>query len=229
MAVVKYWFPSGIKLALLLAVFLGSGVFAWAEETGTEAERADAVSDAELLAARLKSMHRFAGRFTQAIAGGRGQVLEESTGYVLLDRPDFKWVVDDPYPQIIITEGGMLKVYDPDLEQLTIRPLAEALKDTPVSLLTQEDVVLGDDYLVMRMPEEEAGETVDAYIIAPLSADTLFAEIRLTFTELGLSSLGILDHLGQYTEIRFEPDPDRVIQSSDFELEVPPETDVIGG
>jgi outer membrane lipoprotein carrier protein len=234
MAVVKYWFPSAIKLALVLAASLGLGVFlwaedAWAEESGADARPADvagdaspSTSDAELLSARLKAMHRFAGRFTQAIAGGRGQVLEESTGYVLLDRPNFKWVVDDPYPQIIITEGGMLKVYDPDLEQLTIRPLAEALKDTPVSLLTQEDVVLGGDYLVMQTE-------VDAYIIAPLSADTLFAEIRLTFTELGLSTLGILDHLGQYTEIRFEPDPDRVIQSSDFELEVPPETDVIGG
>jgi len=186
---------------------------------------ADLPSDAMQLSARLKEMHRFAARFTQAIAGGRGQILEQSTGYILLDRPRFKWVVDDPYPQVIVTEGDVLKVYDPDLEQLTLRPLAEALKDTPVSLLTQEDVVLGDDYLVMRIPDQD----VDSYIITPRGTDTLFAEIRLVFDDAGLRSLGILDQLGQYTKISFQPDPDRVIQSSDFELEVPPETDVIGG
>jgi hypothetical protein len=51
----------------------------------------------------------------------------------------------------------------------------------------------------------------------------------MVFSEVGLDALGILDHLGQYTEIRFQVEAGRVLQSADFELVVPPETDVIGG
>lgn len=183
--------------------------------------------DAAALTARLNGLERFAASFIQAIAGNRGQVLEQSTGYVLLDRPNFKWVVDDPYPQVIVTEGDTLKVYDPDLEQLTIRPLAEALTDTPISLLTSAQVNLGEKFRIIRLPIEEEG--IDSYVVSPRGEETLFAEIRLTFSPAGLDSLGIVDHLGQYTEIRFQADPDRVIQSADFALDVPPETDVIGG
>ena len=138
----------------------------------------------------------------------------------------FKWVVDDPYPQIIVTEGDVLKVYDPDLEQLTIRPLSDALNDTPVSLLTQEDVVLGDSFSVIRITDLQG----ESFVITPRSEDSLYAEIRLSFSAQSLASLEILDHFGQFTKIRFEVEPrTTVLQSSDFTLEVPPGTDVIGG
>ena len=194
--------------------------------------RADSVpaavwDDAAALAARLEALERFAATFTQAIAGNRGQILEESTGYVLLARPDFKWVVNEPYPQVITTEGDLLKVYDPDLEQLSIRPLSDALMDTPISLLTSAEVDLGEHFNVIRLPVEADG--MDSYVVTPTGEESLFAEIRLTFSSAGLDALGIVDHLGQFTEIRFQVDPDRVIQSADFELEVPPGTDVIGG
>jgi outer membrane lipoprotein carrier protein len=228
-----------LVLAVGLAALPGAAGFAESIAQGGTTDP-QTVSDADHLSARLAAMDHFAASFNQAIAGNRGQILEQSTGYVLLMRPHFKWVVDDPYPQVIVTEGDVLKVYDPDLEQLTLRPLDEALKDTPVSLLTQENVDLGKDFLVLRVPEvgsgdsAETGATADessteTFVLSPLGTDTLFAEIRLAFSDLGLASLGILDHLGQYTEIRFEAEPDRVIQSADFELEVPPETDVIGG
>ena len=221
MAVVKYWYPVGIKqLVVWLAVAL-----LWVAAGARAAE-----DDAALLSERLAAMDQFAATFHQAIAGSRGQILEKSTGEVLLSRPHFKWVVNDPYPQIIVTEGDMLKVYDPDLEQLTIRPLDEALQDTPISLLTSEIVDLSERFLILRLPEvQNESEAGDTFIVSPLGSDSLFAEIRLVFETTSLSALGILDHLGQYTEIRFQVDPDRVIQSADFELEVPPETDVIGG
>ncbi len=236
MAVVKYWYRNGIKSGIKLAagcLLLASAALAAGQSeapslNGSDSLRPSVASqDAAALSTRLNGLEHFAATFIQAIAGNRGQVLEQSTGYVLLDRPDFKWVVDAPYPQVIVTEGDKLKVYDPDLEQLTIRPLAEALTDTPISLLTRSEVNLSDEFHIVRLPLEEEG--VDTYIVSPRGEDSLFAEIRLSFVASGLASLGIYDHLGQYTEIRFEADPDRVIQSADFVLEVPPGTDVIGG
>lgn len=233
MAAVKYWFRNAINLVAFSAISsfvaaaVGEGVF---EDEGVLKDEGvlivEAVSARQQLAERLAGVGQFTATFTQEIQGAQGQVLERSSGHVLLLRPMFKWVVDDPYPQIIVTEGDVLKVYDPDLEQLTIRPLSDALTDTPLSLLTQEDVVLGDSFSVIRIADLQG----EYFLITPRSEDSLFAEIRLRFSAQSLASLEILDHLGQFTEIQFEVEPrTTVLQSSDFSLEVPPGTDVIGG
>lgn len=212
----KSLFPTGarypILIGVLLALCLGSP---WA--------LADARQN---LSKRLDSLAEYVGDFSQEIRGAQGQILERSTGQIFIRRPQFKWIVNNPYPQVVVTEGDVLKVYDPDLEQLTIRPLTEALADTPVSLLTQSGVVLGDEFQVVEVADELGA----SYILTPNSPDTLYAEIRLHFTGDELVALAILDHLGQFTEILFTPAPEStVIQSSEFQLSVPPETDVIGG
>jgi outer membrane lipoprotein carrier protein len=182
-------------------------------------------ADREALAERLQTVATYAADFTQTVFGVRGGVLEQSQGYVRLDRPRFKWVVNDPYPQVLVTEGDKLKVYDPDLEQLTVRPLAEALEDTPVSLLTRDAVQLSRRFDVMRITDAEG----DSFVIEPTADDTLYREIVLHFDPRGLTGLDILDHLGQRTEIRFQPDPDVTrIDPDTFTLKVPPGTDTVG-
>ncbi|MEQ8860148.1 MAG: outer membrane lipoprotein chaperone LolA [Pseudomonadales bacterium] len=183
-------------------------------------------ADRDALAERLQGVRQYAADFTQTVFGLRGEILEQSEGYVRLDRPRFKWVVDDPYPQVLVTEGDQLKLYDPDLEQLTVRPLEEALEDTPVSLLTRDAVELTDSFDVMRIADESG----DSFVIEPTADDTLYREIVLHFDATGLSGLDILDHLGQRTEIRFQPDAGAApVDDATFTLEVPPGTDVIGG
>ncbi|HEY5679211.1 MAG TPA: outer membrane lipoprotein chaperone LolA [Pseudomonadales bacterium] len=180
----------------------------------------------QALSERLAAMDVFVAEFSQEIRGSQGQVLERSTGRFFLDRPQFKWEVDHPYPQTVVTDGDRLKVYDADLEQLTIRPLAEALKDTPVSLLTREGVALGNEFQVVEVTDELGA----SYILTPNAPDTLYAQIRLHFSDNALAALAITDHLGQFTEILFSTSAEPpVIQSSEFQLVVPPGTDVIGG
>lgn len=180
--------------------------------------------DREALAERLAQAETYTADFTQTVFGVRGEVLEQSEGYVRLDRPRFKWVVKDPYPQVLVTEGDELKLYDPDLEQLTVRPLAEALEDTPVSLLTRDAVELAASFDVMHIEDAEG----DSFVIEPTAEDTLYREIVLHFAQPGLTGLDILDHLGQRTEIRFEPDEESAIEPDTFTLEVPPGTDIVG-
>ncbi len=229
MVAVKYWFQNVIEilrsarlggLLLLLNVAIGSS----AAEVAAPVQAVR--SDAQLLEDRLQALSSFSAAFTQDIQGARGQVLERSSGRVSVLRPAFRWQVDEPYPQVIVADEALLKVYDPDLEQLTIRPMDEALKDTPISLLSRDAISLDGDFVITRVPAE-MGET---YIVVPRGDETLYAEIQLQFSAQHLIGLGILDHLGQYTQISFSPDSDStVIQSSDFTLEVPPGTDVIGG
>ena len=219
MAAVKYSFRTVIKLALA-GLALAYGVLAQGNASDPWAD------DRAALVERLQGVSVYAADFTQSVYGMRGELLEQSEGYVRLQRPQFKWVVNEPYPQVLVTEGEQLKLYDPDLEQLTIRPLEEALKDTPVSLLTQEAVILGENFNVMKIADGDG----QSFVIEPTAADTLYREILLHFDAAGLTGLDILDHLGQRTEIRFSPVPaTEAIGADEFTLEVPPGTDVIGG
>ncbi len=194
----KYWFLAAISLA---------GSAAWADAR-------------EELNARLAGMEYLAADFTQQVQGSRGEVIEQSRGIVRLLRPQFRWEVIDPYPQVIVTEDGQLKIYDPDLEQVTVRPLDEALVDTPLALLTQDAVELGADYAIEQL-------SPDSFRLHPSGIDALFDEIVLEFGSQGLQAMVIRDHLGQSTDIRFDNFGERsMIQSSDFTLDVPPGTDV---
>ncbi|MGA1370768.1 MAG: outer membrane lipoprotein chaperone LolA [Pseudomonadales bacterium] len=188
------------------------------------------LADRALLRERLAELRVYAANFVQSVYGSSGEVLEESEGYVRLRRPDFKWVVAAPYPQIIVTSGNRIQIYDPDLEQVTMRPLDEALSDTPVALLTRDDVVLGQDFSVARVTEPEG----ERFLLGPRSEDSLYRQIILTFAKnasgaAGLIGLDIVDQLGQRTEIRFEhADQPTDVDPSEFVLELPEGTDIVG-
>jgi len=244
MAVGKFWCQnvtnpaSGIwrNLAILVLLTMNLGARAETATTlpqGTPYSSADQnarADDRAQLRARLSGLAVYTADFVQQVYGARGELLEASTGRVLLQRPAFKWVVNDPYPQVIVTQDERLLLYDPDLEQVTIRPLNEALHDTPVSLLTRDDVALDDDFQIVRIADPQG----ESYLIDPRATDSLYRQIQLHFAPMGssaltLSGLDILDQLGQRTEIRFEPDSDvTAIDASEFQLELPPGTDVIG-
>ncbi|MEZ5561071.1 MAG: outer membrane lipoprotein chaperone LolA [Pseudomonadales bacterium] len=236
----KYWFRTAISGALIALglTAAASGIAADAAEPPANVT-APADDARAALAERLNSVRTYQASFTQQVFGARGQVLELSEGQVWLQRPQFKWVVKDPYPQVIVTDDDHLKIYDPDLEQLTVRDLDEALEDTPISLLTRDIVEIGDRFSVTRLPEatppgaesaQGGGGDRAAFEIRPLTDDALYRSISLYFDTPGLVMLGILDHLGQRTEIYFSPEPaTSVIESSVFQLDVPPGTDVVGG
>ena len=205
MAVVKSWF--------LVAISLLAGS-AWA----------DARSD---LSGLLGQHNHLTARFEQEIRGERDELLERSTGTVALQRPLFRWEIELPYPQTLVADGNQLQIYDPDLEQLTVREMDAALDHTPLAVLTRHDVVLAESYDVEQL---QTDNEIQRFALRPRADDALFAEVHLDFSEGVLSQLLIRDHLGQETRIRFEEVRlDAVLQSGDFELDVPPDTDVIDG
>ena len=151
----------------------------------TESRQIYLAESRQQLADRLREMAVYSAAFTQDVFGSRGEILERSSGQVRLQRPDFKWVVDDPYPQVIVIQGDQLKVYDPDLEQLTLRPLDEALAGYSRLVADPGDVILGDRFRVARIamnPESLSSSS-------PRHEETLYAEIRLLFRRSPVSAV----------------------------------------
>ena len=208
MVVVKFWCLLGISLSLL-------------------AGSAQAATPEESLGARLAGLDSIQASFEQRISNAQGFLVEESAGTLHLQKPNFRWDVDEPFPQIILARGEAVQIYDPDLEQVTERSIGESLDRTPLALLTSETLDLAAHF---RVEDAPSADEMERYVLYPVASDALFERIELVFDEARLAALAIIDHAGQQTLIRFsEYPPQQVIQSDVFELEYPPGTDFVRG
>lgn len=167
------------------------------------------------------------GQFIQQVYDANGRARESSSGQVALSAPRlFRWEYQEPYPQLIIADGSRVWVYDPDLEQVTVRPQGEEEQNSPLAALV-DPAILERDFVV-----EEAGSSdgLEWLEIAPRQAgDAGFQNARLGFDGDVLVTMEVLDALGQRTEIGFSDwrrnpgfDPDT------FEFTPPDGVDVVG-
>ena len=174
-------------LVLIAAVLLAGNAFAGARDVLQDFTR------------DLKGLD---GQFAQRVFDGNGRVKESSSGRVALSAPRlFRWEYVQPYPQLIVADGEKVWVYDPDLEQVTVRPQGAEEQNSPLATLIDPSR-LDRDFDV----SEEAAE-VDGLQWMTLTPkredDAAFQSARLGFDGNGLVRMEVVDALGQRTEIAF--------------------------
>ncbi len=185
-----------------------------------------ATNAAQQLAALLVPVQHLKAEFTQTVLGARRELLQSSEGYLRIARPQqFKWVLSAPYPQTIVTVGDRLYVYDPDLQQVQVKPLADALAGTPALVLLGTAAEIEAQFDVKR--EEANGQ--ELFGLTPKDPAAVYTEIRMTFSEKRLVRIEIVDSLGQLTDVNFHNlEVNQPISPDEFQFTVPPEADLIG-
>jgi outer membrane lipoprotein carrier protein len=185
-----------------------------------------APSAAQQLAALLVPVRHLKAEFTQTVLGARRELLQSSEGYVRIARPQqFKWVLSAPYPQTIVTVGDRLYVYDPDLQQVQVKPLADALKGTPALVLLGTAAEIEAQFDVKR--EDANGQ--ELFGLTPKDPAAVYTEIRMTFSEKRLVRIEIVDSLGQLTDVSFHNlEVNQPLSADEFQFTVPPDADLIG-
>ncbi len=186
----------------------------------------DATNSASQLAALLVPVQHLRAEFTQTVLGARRELLQSSEGYVRIARPQqFKWVLLAPYAQTIVTVGDRLYVYDPDLQQVQVKPLAEALTGTPALVLLGTAAEIAAQFDVTR----EDANGLELFRLMPKDAEAIYTEIRMTFSAKRLVRIEIVDSLGQLTDVSFHNlEVNQPISPDEFEFAVPPDADLIG-
>jgi len=178
------------------------------------------------IAARLEPVARFSAEFVQTVRGSGQEVRESAEGYIRIERPRrFKWVIEDPYPQVIVTKGERLYIYDPDLDQVQVRTLEDALDGTPALVLAGSAELIAAQFDVIERDEEE----LTIFALTPRDPQALYTELLMKFAADELVGIDIVDSLGQVTEVRFynsEKDPQ--FPQNEFDFTIPPNADVIG-
>ncbi len=155
----------------------------------------------------------------------RDKAVDQSSGEFSFARPGkFRWEYKTPYAQTLVGDGKTLWIWDPDLNQVTRKPMAEALGSTPAALLA------GDNTLEkgFRLEEGPASDGLSWVVATPKNRDTGFDLVRLGFSDHVLKRMELKDSFGHVVSIRFdhfEAAP-RFTQDT-FHFVPPPGADVI--
>jgi chaperone LolA len=180
-----------------------------------------AAADADALDRFYTDTRTLAGRFTQTVRDGSGAVTEQSQGSFAIERPGrFRWDYEAPYEQTIVADGRELWVYEPDLDQVTVRPIDEQTADAPGLLLSGA-----------RFPRElfEVSAQNDGWLLlTPRRKDGSLGSVRLKLAAGSVEALEIADGTGQTTRIEFTDTQRNVSVPADrFRFTPPPGVDVI--
>jgi outer membrane lipoprotein carrier protein len=173
----------------------------------------------------LDGLETLSARFEQTV-GLEGQESDQvSRGTLQILRPGrFRWDYETPSRQLVVSDGSRLWLYDPDLEQVTVRDLDETLSSTPAMLLGGEGV-LTDHFRAGATYDEDGFSWIE---LVPIAKDSDFTGLRVGFCGQLLCAMELLDKLGQYTRILFsDMDLGAPVDPAVFEFEVPDGADVI--
>jgi outer membrane lipoprotein carrier protein len=213
--------PALLLPAVLLLVAQGAA----AQDMPGDGAAEDPGRAPELLRAFLAETVTLEARFSQVLLEADSEHSQVSEGRFYLHRPQrFRWDYTTPVPQLVVADGEHLWLYDPDLEQATVRRLDDGLSSTPAMLLSgngslEETFRIGAAYV------EDGFDWVE---LAPRSGDADFAAMRVGFVDGLLASMELIDALGQTTIIRFEEvEVNLPLEASLFEFVPPPGADVI--
>lgn len=181
-------------------------------------------SGPDRLHAFLDQVHSLRAEFQQKVFDEDARELDAASGMVYIERPGrFRWDYTAPYVQEIVGDGDKVWIYDSELEQVTVRPLGDALGDTPVMLLSS-------DQPVEQSFEVRAIDGPDGYAwagLTPLGDQVNFREIRLGFDGETLRVMELMDAFGQLTRLRFaEVERNPTLEPKLFQFTPPEGADV---
>ncbi len=204
-----------IALILLLALFspLASAASATPDPTAS-------------LKRFFTEVHSYQARFNQVVLDESLNIIQESSGTLWIERPDkFRWDYDLPFKQQIVADGTRIWVYDPELKQVTVRPLTGGLGDTPAMLLAGKGK-LDANFTVKSLGAQ--GKLAWARLI-PKRKDGGFEDIRIGFEQGRLRMLEMVDGFGQTTRVSLQaPKENKKIEAAKFSFTPPKGVDVVG-
>jgi len=142
------------------------------------------------------------GHFEQKVFEASGKLKEDSTGSVALSAPRlFRWEYVKPNPQLIVADGDHVWVYDPDLEQVTVKNQGTEEQQSPLTVLI-DPTELDRRYVVGDAGTHDGLKWIS---LAPKKKDddSEFKVAMLGFDGDNLQRMNLSDNLGQRTEIAF--------------------------
>ncbi len=174
-----------------------------------------------------KGLKGLDGRFEQKLYDLDGRLKETSTGRVALSAPRlFRWEYSTPYEQLIVADGAKVWVFDPDLEQVTVRTQGPEEQNSPLAALL-DPAKLERDFNVREGGDADG---LSWLLLSPRDSEQAsFSSARLGFQGQSLQRMEVVDSLGQRSELVFSGwKRNPAFDAATFRFTPPAGVDVVG-
>jgi outer membrane lipoprotein carrier protein len=140
------------------------------------------------------------GQFSQTTQTTGSTKGKQTSGQFVIARPGkFRWSIEKPYEQLIVSDGKQVSLYDKDLNQVTVRQLKDALSATPAALL------LGGELLSQfNLKEQGARDGLEWLEATPKVKDMQFSKIAVGMAQGVPARMELQDNFGQTTRIELK-------------------------
>ncbi|HET9834939.1 MAG TPA: outer membrane lipoprotein chaperone LolA [Rhodanobacteraceae bacterium] len=203
-----------MRALVLMALLLGAGA---AQAAGTARAQLDAFAD---------GLHSLGGSFSQTVYDANGRVSQSAHGTLALQAPrQFRWDTQAPYKQLIVADGSKVWIYDPELEQVTVRGQGSQEAHSPLTVLTNLSQLDRD----FKASEQGERDGLDWLRLVSRSKDPQFEYADIGFADNAPRRMIFKDTLGNRTEIVFtdwQRNPH--LPAGTFTFTPPKGTDVVG-
>ncbi len=163
--------------------------------------------------------------FEQQVLDRAGKPVERASGTFAFQRPGkFRWTYEKPHEQLLVGDGQKLWIYDPDLKQVTVKRIDQAISSTPAAPLAGRDDIT--TLFTLRDGGSAGGLAWGG--ASPKSADTGFDRVRLGMQGRSLAAMELQDSLGGRTVLRFsEMKANVVLPPTTFQFKPPAGADAL--
>ncbi|MBL4742519.1 MAG: outer membrane lipoprotein carrier protein LolA [Idiomarina sp.] len=167
---------------------------------------------------KLESMQSLQANFSQQVSADNGDVLQQLTGELTIQRPNkMRWKTNPPDDTLMIASGDTVWYYNPFVEQVTIYQQQDATANSPMLLLLTGSDEQWQGYQVTESAPNE-------YHIV---SDTAESELNLGFTNDMLTDIELQQQGGdtitlELTDVAVNPSLERQL----FTFDVPDGVDV---
>lgn len=163
--------------------------------------RAGAPEPAQRLDHLFSQTHTLKAHFSETVKNANAATVKQSSGTLAVSKPGlFRWDYTKPYRQLIVADGSKLWLYDPGLQQVTVRNERHALAAGPAALLAGTGKV--EDQFVVSDAGEHGG--LHWIRLKPRNAQSDYSSMQVGLDKNGeLSQLVLESKLDQTTRIVF--------------------------
>lgn len=179
----------------------------------------------EQLRAFVATVTAATGSFSQYTVNDQGRTQPAQTGVFSFQRPGkFKWAVQKPYEQLVISDGRQVFQFDPDLAQVTERKVDAAIGTSPAAILFGSGS-LEQSFDVSALPAKDGVEWLRA---KPRTADAGFSRVDIGMKDNLPVRVELLDSFGQTTRVdlsAIQANPS--LPAKEFQFTAPKGVDVV--
>ena len=194
--------------------------------------------DSQELAKLLAQYKTIKGDFAQSLQDSKGEIIQESSGIFTVKSPGFfRWDTQLPFPQLLVSNLEDIWLYDPDLEQVTIRPYRQEIDQSPALLLSGNVEKISEIYSIKKISSIAKEDDVNSasstdiisyFVLTPKQTNNVFLQLYLGFADKQLHEMRLEDSLGQTTRFIFKNMTlNTLIDDGIFEFSIPDGVDVL--